>query len=390
MVLRAEGSRCAPADCRLPNLAYTAQMSAMKPIWEEPAQGAFPGPIFLGWSGLEQIRSFIRGVSPRPPIHYLTGMRPTEASPGGATFTMPATPWLQAPPGSLYPGALAILADGPLGCAVQVGLPPMTPYATAEMSINYIRPTPADGRSLICRGRLIIAGKTLGLSDCIIEDDRGRVIATGTSRCFIFPPFGPAPDEPPKVESWVQPAYDTLPPYQRPVEGEVLTQQVWDSLSGLEIMKRLAAGDLPKPPCHFLTGLRPTEAEEGSCTFVLPASEWLCSPLGKLEGGTIAMLADSAIQGAVQTTVPSGTSYAPMDLKINFLRPVNPDNQDVTARAKVVHRGRTTAIATAELTGADGKNVAIATGSALILPDRPWQVSRPVEVTQEAEVASRA
>lgn len=357
----------------------------MSQIWkEEPVMGSYPDPRVLAFPGRRQLEIFLEQQGPRPPIHYLTGMRPTVVEERSVTFTMPATEWLQAPPGSLYPGALAILADGPLGSAVQVALPPMTIYTTAEMSLSYVRPAPVDGRDITARARTVMVGSTLGLADCVIEDADGRIIATGSTRCFIFPPFGPPPEEPPALEPWTEPTYDNPPPYERPAAGAILPQKIWDETSGLDILLGHAKDALPRPPYHHLTGIRPVDGEEGSCTFVLPATAWLNAPTGKPIGGATAMLADSAIQAAVQTTLPPGTAYAPLDLKVSFVRPVEPDGRDLTARGTVAHRGRTMAVATAEIVNADGKKVAIATGSSLILPDRPWLANRPVDASEEA------
>ncbi|HEX2088671.1 MAG TPA: PaaI family thioesterase [Actinomycetota bacterium] len=356
-------------------------------IWKEPPRGGFANPALLSLSGLEQMRAFFRRLSPAPPIHHLTGMVPTEVGAGTATFTMPATGWLLSPPGFVQLGTLAILADGPLGCAIQTSLPPFTPYTTAELSMNYARPVTADSGTLIARGRLIFGGRSLGLSDTVIEDGRGRVVAHGTSRCVIFPAIemsAPAISELGEVE---EPVYDSPDPYLRPVEGQPLSQEVWDRLNGLEVMLGLMSGELPVPPISHLTGLRPIDASEGTCTFVLPASQWLCSPLARLEGGTIALLAETAIACAIQTTVPQRTSFAPLDLKVNFLRPVAPDGRDLVGRAEVVHRGRSIAVANAELLTQDEKRVALATGTAMILPGRPWSPEPvvPVDETPDDE-----
>lgn len=356
-----------------------------RPVWEErPVMGGYPEPTFLAFPGLQQLRAFLDRGGPRPPIYYLTGMRPTEVTPATVEFTMPATGWLQAPPGGLYPGMLAILADGPLGSAVQIALPPMQFYTTAELSLSYVRPLAVDGRDITCRARTVMVGKTLGLADCVIEDADGRMIATGSTRCFIFPPLGPPPDELPDLGPYVPPAYERPPPFERAPRGETLAQEVWDSASGLEIMVGHIEGSLPGPPFSRLTGAHPVEADEGSCTFVMPASEWINSPTARPIGGATAMLADCALQTAVQTTVSAGTSYAPLDLKVNFLRPVDADGRDLRARGVVTHRGKTVAVATAEIVNADGKKIAVATGSTLILPDRPWRVDRPVDVADEA------
>jgi uncharacterized protein (TIGR00369 family) len=161
------------------------------------------------------------------------------------------------------------------------------------------------------------------------------------------------------------------------VAGEAVPQEVWDDMTGLEVMRALTAGDLPAPPVTHLTGLRPVEFAQSSATFVLPATGWLSSPSGYVEGGVIALLCDTVLATAVQTTVGRRTAYAPLDLKVNFLRPVIPDGRDLVGRATIVHRGRTLAVASAEVHNADGKPVAVATGTALIRDGHPWRPPDP-------------
>ncbi|MFL5906121.1 MAG: PaaI family thioesterase, partial [Solirubrobacterales bacterium] len=138
-------------------------MSEVQSPWEEPLHPRYPGPELLQLPGIDQLRLLIDGAGPRPPISYLTGMGPTEVGLGTSTFTMPATRWLLSPQGLISVGTLAILADGPLGCAVQSALPPMTAYATSELSLRQLRPARADG-ALIALGTLVHAGRSLGLS----------------------------------------------------------------------------------------------------------------------------------------------------------------------------------------------------------------------------------
>jgi uncharacterized protein (TIGR00369 family) len=76
------------------------------------------------------------------------------------------------------------------------------------------------------------------------------------------------------------------------------------------------------------------------------------------------------MMSAATTTAPRGTAVAGLDLKVNFLRPVFADGSELVARAEVVHRGRTIAITSAEVTNSEGKRVAIATASAMYLQDR--------------------
>ena len=82
------------------------------------------------------------------------------------------------------------------------------------------------------------------------------------------------------------------------------------------------------------------------------------------------MVADAALQTAITTKVPAGTAMASVDLKVNFLRPAPADGRDLTARGAIAHAGRSLVIANAEVSNADGKTVAMATGSAMLLPGR--------------------
>jgi uncharacterized protein (TIGR00369 family) len=82
------------------------------------------------------------------------------------------------------------------------------------------------------------------------------------------------------------------------------------------------------------------------------------------------MLADAALSTAILTVTPPATAMASIDLKVNFLRPGIADGRELLARGTVVHSGRTICVAHSEVVNADGKRVALATGSALLLPGR--------------------
>ena len=330
-------------------------------------RGGYPDPALFALPGIEQLRASLDGRAPRHPLSHLTGIKLTEVGAGKATFVMPASPWLRTPEGVVTLGTLAVLADGPLACAVLTALPPATASTTAELTLRALRPVRV-GTTLTGKGHLIYAGRTVALSDVSIEDHEGRLVAHGSSLLFVFPPQ--TPPAVPAAAPPKEPRHETPDPYLRPVVGEMLPQSVFDRMSGLEVMNAIRAGELPPPPSRYLFGLRLAEASEGQATFVLPASEWLCPPSGRVQGGVIAMLADAALSGAITTLKPAGTATATIDLKVNFLRPAPADGGELMARGRVDHAGRTIAVAHSEVVNADGKQVALATGSAVMLPGR--------------------
>ena len=346
-------------------------------IWSEPVRGGYPDPRIFGLPGLEQLRMYFRDAAPPPPLHHLTGLLPTHFGPGAATFVMPATPWLLTPEPYISLGVLAIQADASLGCAIQTVLPPATPYTTSDLSLSFLRPLEANGERIAARGRLIHAGRSLGVAEVVIEDHGGRPVAHGTTRCFVLDALDPAPEPPDPIPTVELPTFDTPDPYLREVAGRPIDQEEWDRLTGLEVAREVIAGNLPSPPITHLTGLRPVDAEEGRATFVLPSSGWLTSPIGTVQGGATALLAEAVLATAVQTTLPARTAYSPLDLKLNYLRPVFADGRDLTGVATVTHRGRTMAVADAELRNAEGKLVAVARSSTLIREGHGWHPDEP-------------
>jgi uncharacterized protein (TIGR00369 family) len=350
-------------------------------ILDEPPRGGYYRPEMLGLSGIEQMRAGIEGRSVPPPMHHLTGMRPTEIGPGTSTFTMPSTGWLATHNGVITGGILAALADGPLGCSIQSTLPPGTVYTTSELSMSYLRPAFPDGRTIVARGKVIHAGRSLALSEAVVTDGDGREIAHATSRCFIFPPLDPPPPPPGELPVLDRETYDTPDPYLREPEGAVLGAEV-DAMTGYEQWRACVAGELPPPPLYHLTGAHPVDVGEGTTTWRMPASPWLCSPTGFVEGGFLVYLADSAIATASDTLTPAGTASAAIDVTVKFIRPAPPDGRDLVAVGRVVNHGKTLSVAAAEIRNADGKLVATALGSSMLLPGR--SLSKPVAVEDEA------
>ena len=330
-------------------------------------------------SGLEQMRAALEHRLPEPPISVLTGLRVTDVGLGKTTFAMPASAWWQSGAGVFLAGTLAFVADAPLGCAIFTSAPPGMGLSTSELSINFLRPATIGSRVLIARGGLIHATRSTGLSEASIEDGRGRLLAHATSRCILTPIPDSAVDLPP-VRPLPPPADPQPAPFLSQPEGEVFGQEFWDATPGIEAMRQYVEGAFVPPVFRFM-GMRGVEVEDGAMTIAMPASAWLANALGVVYGGALALLVDAAITTATATLVPPATAFSPLDLKVNYLRPVFPHDGELTATARIVHRGRTIAVATCEITNEAGKTVAMANGSVLILPGRPWD--RPVYVEDE-------
>jgi uncharacterized protein (TIGR00369 family) len=344
-------------------------------IWQEPAKGGYPDRSFLGLPGIERMGAGRRGRIPFSPMSYLTELEMTEGSRGHSTFSMPASPWFSNSSGLISGGVLAVIGDAALGSVVHSDVGAGQGMTTAELSMSFLRPVvPRAGASISGSGQLIHRGRSLGISEAFLFDDDDQLISHGTTRCTVFPPIDPIPDPPdPQAPPLDMPAPGSSPddPLRREVQGEMLPQEEFERRSGFDILTALIAGDLPRPPVYHLTGLCVTEAAEGAATVELPCSKWLSTSAGTIQGGFTAMLAESAMGAAAFSTVDAGTAIASLDLKVNYLRPVFPDGEPIVARAQIIHRGRTLSVTTVEITNAEGKQVALATGSSMYLPGRP-------------------
>ncbi|RAY11134.1 aromatic compound degradation protein PaaI [Actinomadura craniellae] len=138
------------------------------------------------------------------------------------------------------------------------------------------------------------------------------------------------------------------------------------TMSGLDFLRALAAGELPQPPIAATLGFSLLEVEEGRAVFACEPGEEHYNPIGSVHGGVYATLADSAAGCAVQSTLPPGMAYTSLDLSIKFLRKVTVETGRFTAVGTVRNRGRRTALAEVELFDSADRLLAHATSSCLL------------------------
>lgn len=140
------------------------------------------------------------------------------------------------------------------------------------------------------------------------------------------------------------------------------------TMTGLEYMSAIVAGQVPPPPIAVTMRLRPVELEEGRVVFEGEPGEEHYNPIGVVHGGYAATLLDSALGCAVHTTLPAGVGYTSLGLEAKFVRPISRDTGRVLCEANVVYRGRKQATAEAELIAVEsGKLLAHGQATCMIL-----------------------
>ena len=138
--------------------------------------------------------------------------------------------------------------------------------------------------------------------------------------------------------------------------------------SGLETMQAIRDGVLPPPPIAMLLQFDIRSLEEGRVEFGCTLDESAYNPIGVVHGGLVCTLLDTVAGCAVHTTLPSGTGYTSIEIKVNYLRPVHASSGPLTAIGRVTKPGRRVAFAEGEILDAQGRTVATASSSLLVFP----------------------
>ena len=148
-----------------------------------------------------------------------------------------------------------------------------------------------------------------------------------------------------------------------------------NKLSTLEFLRRQLDGSLPTgattemryPTAISNTlGFRITEIDSGYAKVQLDANaEIHGNQQGTVHGGMLCELADAAIGTAHSTAILEGETFASIDLKISFFRPVW--KSVLTATAKQIQHGKTVTHYQCEITRDDGKAVALAMSTVMTL-----------------------
>jgi uncharacterized protein (TIGR00369 family) len=324
----------------------------------------YPGIFAL--SGFEQLKWTLDGKSGRAPIERLVGVRFEELSHERVGYRSEVTDWLQWEEGSVSNGALAILADAAHSGAGYMRVGPITGFVTVDASLSFTRPITLRDGQLHAVGEVRHMGQETMLSQVVIKDDAGELICQGSSRSSLFQFMEEMPIPPPDM-GLMRDATIGLEPFTLDTWGEGIPRALTSQLDGLALLQKLIARDIPEPPFSALTGLRPVKAEKGTCGFIMPASPWLGSPLGTVQGGALAMLAERSMWSAAASCLPRQSTCRTLDLMISYSRPVQCDGAELSSVGEVVGLGRKFGTVAARVTGADGRRVAHATATVAVI-----------------------
>jgi uncharacterized protein (TIGR00369 family) len=138
----------------------------------------------VGGTMLAQVEKVARGEAPPPPVAQLIGFHLTSVKLGEAIVALQADQRHANPMGTLHGGILCDIADAAMGIAYASTLEAGESFTTLELKINFLKPI--WKATLTAVGRVIKRGRTVGLVECNVTDEKGALVARASSTCLTL------------------------------------------------------------------------------------------------------------------------------------------------------------------------------------------------------------
>jgi uncharacterized protein (TIGR00369 family) len=137
-------------------------------------------------TGLEFVQGLADGSLPLNTIAQTLGYDVTEAESGRVTVTAEPNANHLNPHGTVHGGFAATLLDSCMGLAIQSTLEQGIGQTTVEFKISLLRPITPETGLIKAEGVVLSRGRRVGTAEGRITDDKGRLLAHGTTTCLIF------------------------------------------------------------------------------------------------------------------------------------------------------------------------------------------------------------
>lgn len=100
-------------------------------------------------------------------------------------------------------------------------------------------------------------------------------------------------------------------------------------------------------------GMKIVKLKPGYAELSLAYQKRISQPYGFMHGGAIAALADTAAATAIHTILEPEDKMVSIEMKVNYIAPVIKGK--IVAGAKVIHKGRKTAVTDVDIKDSEGK-----------------------------------
>lgn len=167
----------------------TDSAAAREPFEPIPFLDVPFGPVtpeqISGLDGLAQLEGILRGDLPAPTMARTMRQWIASVEKGYAEFRgEPSEDYLN-PMGLVHGGWVMALLDTVLGCAVHTTLDATQTYVSTGTEVKFIKPILLSTGQVRAVGRAESRGAQMATASAHVHDTKGRLLATGTTSCFI-------------------------------------------------------------------------------------------------------------------------------------------------------------------------------------------------------------
>jgi uncharacterized protein (TIGR00369 family) len=142
--------------------------------------------------------------------------------------------------------------------------------------------------------------------------------------------------------------------------------EVLASMSGIDFLRKMFAGELPPAPMIQHVGFTRGSAEPGFVVFQAIPGPQHYNPIGSVHGGFAATLLDSAMGCAVHSMLPAGSGYTTLEFKVSLIKAITTGTGEVRAEGRALNVGRRVGTAEGRLLDGEGRLLAHATTTCLV------------------------
>jgi uncharacterized protein (TIGR00369 family) len=161
-------------------------MIAMPSRTSSKTYGTVPADRQGEMTGLQFVQGLVDGTLPLNTMAETLGYDVTEAAHGRVVVTAEPDGTLLNPAGTVHGGLAATLLDTCMGLAIRSTLEKGVSSTTLEFKISLVRPITPETGLVRAEGVVLNCGRRVGTAEGRITDQRGRLLAHGTTTCLIF------------------------------------------------------------------------------------------------------------------------------------------------------------------------------------------------------------
>lgn len=140
-------------------------------------------------------------------------------------------------------------------------------------------------------------------------------------------------------------------------------------MNHLEVLKRMAKGEIPGSPAAQVLGFQVTAVEEGRVVIEMDATEKLHNPMGTLHGGILCDIADAAMGYAFASTLADDELFTTVEIKTNFLKPIF--KAKLRAEGRIIKKGSSVGLLECHIYDQKESLVAHSTSTCMVLKGNP-------------------